>query len=142
MATGPKSAAVARGAARHQTLDAQIERLLEGHVEAKMQELQQRVATHKHEVMRELAAELDYAVVSKGELQALRDAATRAKVDVDEEVRDRMAKETDKLQRELVHQLELRQLKHEKELVQLQERLRLLEPYAPGSQVAAVTGDA
>lgn len=113
------------------TFEAQVDRLVETFVDGKIAEAHARAALGKLAVAKDIALELNFVMVPRGEYDSLKETASKSAADVEAEVKARVQKEGDRLQRELEHQVELVHLKHVNELTQARERLRLLEPYAP-----------
>jgi hypothetical protein len=110
------------------SLERRLRTLTDSFVQSEMRRYEETVARSKRSQLAALAAELHFSVLPTEEHEALLTRAEKSKVQSDAELKERLDRDVDKLQRELTHQLEIKKLQHEKEIVRLQERLRYLDP--------------
>ena len=117
------------------SLERKLRVLTDAHISSELQRYALSLERSKRTQLMSLAAELDFVVVHRKEYDALTEDLNRYKNKMDAEIKEKIDKEVDKLQRELNHQLEIKALTHEREQVKLQEKIFFLEALTTSSNM-------
>lgn len=103
-----------------------IQPIIESWLDIKKQEIDQQVVMYKYRIFSEIATELNMKCIPEEEYKELLERSVKNEESFNEKVKKEVAKKAEKLQTELIHQVEKKDLENSNKVVKLQEEIKFL----------------